>query len=59
MVEAHMMKIKRTIKYDADRVKGFGREIMNVPGCEQLEGCIRCSTPHCCGLAHCVIRGKW
>lgn len=31
-----MMEIKRTIKYDADRVKGFGREIMGVTGCAQL-----------------------
>jgi hypothetical protein len=30
------MEIQRTIKYDADRVKGFGREIMSVPGCEPL-----------------------
>ena len=39
-----MMEVKRTIKYDADRVKGFGREIMSVPGCEQLESCIQCGT---------------
>jgi len=32
-----MMEIKRTIKYDADRVKGFGQEVMSVPGCEQFE----------------------
>jgi hypothetical protein len=32
-----MMEIQRTIKYDADRVKGFGKEVMSVPGCEQLE----------------------
>jgi hypothetical protein len=37
-----MMQMQRTIKYDADRVKGFGREVMSVPGCEQLEGCSRC-----------------
>src|SRR5512135_414301 len=43
-----MMEIKRTIKYDADRVKGFGREVMSVPGCEQLEGCIQCGT--CSGV---------
>jgi quinone-modifying oxidoreductase, subunit QmoC len=43
-----MMEIQRTIKYDADRVKGFGKEIMAVPGCEQLEGCIQCGT--CSGV---------
>ena len=42
------MEMQRTIKYDADRVKGFGREIMSVPGCEQLEGCIQCGT--CSGV---------
>ena len=43
-----MMEIQRTIKYDADRVKGFGREVMSVPGCEQLESCIQCGT--CSGV---------
>ena len=43
-----MMEVKRTIKYDADRVRGFGREIMNVPGCEQLQSCIQCGT--CSGV---------
>lgn len=43
-----MSDIKRTIKYEADRVKGFGREIMSVPGCEQLESCIQCGT--CSGV---------
>jgi heterodisulfide reductase subunit C len=38
------MEIKRTIKYDADRVVGFGPEIMNVPGCDQLPRCIQCGT---------------
>ena len=38
------MEIKRTIKYDADRVKGFGREIMSVSGCDQLPSCIQCGT---------------
>lgn len=37
-----MMEIKRTIKYDADRVKGFGREVMSVPGCEQWRSRIQC-----------------
>jgi heterodisulfide reductase subunit C len=39
-----MMEIKRTIKYDADRVKGFGKEIMSVTGCDQLPSCIQCGT---------------
>ncbi len=43
-----MMQMTRTIKYDADRVKGFGREIMSVPGCGQLESCIQCGT--CSGV---------
>jgi quinone-modifying oxidoreductase, subunit QmoC len=43
-----MMKVQRTIKYDADRVKGFGKEIMSVPGCEQLKSCIQCGT--CSGV---------
>lgn len=42
------MEIKRTIKYEADRVLGFGREIMQVPGCEALEHCIQCGT--CSGV---------
>ncbi len=43
-----MMEIARTIKYDADRVKGFGKEISSVPGCEQLSHCIQCGT--CSGV---------
>ncbi len=42
------MKIHRTIKYESDRVPGFGRELMRVPGCEQLEWCIQCGT--CSGV---------
>jgi len=42
------MKIRRTIKYEADRVPGFGREVMSVPGCEQLDDCIQCGT--CSGV---------
>jgi len=42
------MEIKRTIKYEADRVPGFGRELMGVPGCEALEHCIQCGT--CSGV---------
>jgi quinone-modifying oxidoreductase, subunit QmoC len=43
-----MMEIRRTIKYDADRVRGFAKEIMSVPGCEQLLNCIQCGT--CSGV---------
>jgi quinone-modifying oxidoreductase subunit QmoC len=39
-----MMDIKRTIKYEADRVRGFSNEIMSVSGCEQLKSCIQCGT---------------
>lgn len=42
------MKVTRTIKYEADRVPGFGREVMEVPGCEQLDDCIQCGT--CSGV---------
>src|SRR5512140_3965964 len=42
------IKIRRRIKYESDRVPGFGREVMSVPGCEQLESCIQCGT--CSGL---------
>jgi heterodisulfide reductase subunit C len=40
--------VQRTIKYESDRVPGFGRDVMRVPGCEQLEGCIQCGT--CSGV---------
>jgi quinone-modifying oxidoreductase, subunit QmoC len=43
-----MMQIQRTIKYEADRVPGFGREVKSVPGCEELEHCIQCGT--CSGV---------
>ncbi len=43
-----MIKLTRTIKYESDRAKGFGREVMSVPGCEQLETCIQCGT--CSGV---------
>jgi heterodisulfide reductase subunit C len=39
-----MMEIKRTIKYEADRVRGFSREITSVSGCDQLQSCIQCGT---------------
>jgi heterodisulfide reductase subunit C len=38
----------RTIKYESDRVGGFGKEVMSVPGCEQLKSCIQCGT--CSGV---------
>jgi heterodisulfide reductase subunit C len=38
------MRITRTVKYEAERVRGFGREIMAVPGCETLLSCIQCGT---------------
>ena len=43
-----MAELTRTIKYEADRVKGFGRELMSVPGCEDLQSCIQCGT--CSGV---------
>ncbi len=43
-----MNEITRTIKYEADRVKGFGNEVKSVPGCEDLEHCIQCGT--CSGV---------
>lgn len=42
------MEITRTIKYEADRVQGFGQEVMSVPGCERLKDCIQCGT--CSGV---------
>ena len=39
-----MMRIDRTIKYEGDRVRGFGKEIMSVSGCGQLQSCIQCGT---------------
>ena len=43
-----MLEIQRTIEYDADRVKGFGREVTSVPGCGASEGtaALRCDTLH-------------
>jgi quinone-modifying oxidoreductase, subunit QmoC len=38
------MIIERTIKYEADRVRGFADEIMAVSGCEELKSCIQCGT---------------
>lgn len=42
------METKRTIKYEADRVRGFGKQVASVPGCEKLESCIQCGT--CSGV---------
>ena len=39
-----MIQVLRTVKYEAERVKGFGREIMSVQGCEKLASCIQCGT---------------
>ncbi len=41
-------KVVRGIKYESDRVPGFGRDVMRVPGCEELEWCIQCGT--CSGV---------
>jgi len=38
------MQIQRTIKYEADRVRGFADEIMSLAGCDQLKSCIQCGT---------------
>lgn len=43
-----MIELKRTVKFEADRVPGFDREVMSVPGCEQLDSCIQCGT--CSGV---------
>ena len=43
-----MVELKRQIKYESDRVPGFGSEVMAVPGCELLERCIQCGT--CSGV---------
>jgi len=38
------MDITRRVRYEAERVHGFGGEIMAVPGCEGLFSCIQCGT---------------
>jgi heterodisulfide reductase subunit C len=38
------MQVQRTIKYEADRVRGFADEIMSLAGCDQLKSCIQCGT---------------
>jgi heterodisulfide reductase subunit C len=42
------MQIESTIKYEANRVRGFAKEIMDVAGCDQLQSCIQCGT--CSGI---------
>lgn len=42
------IKVRRSIKFESDRVPGFGRDVMRMPGCEQLESCIQCGT--CSGV---------
>lgn len=43
-----MNEFTRTIKYESDRVPGFGEQVMSVPGCEALKSCIQCGT--CSGV---------
>jgi quinone-modifying oxidoreductase, subunit QmoC len=43
-----VMKLRPTIKYEADRIRGFGRDVMSVPGCSELQSCIQCGT--CSGV---------
>ncbi len=38
------MHIRQTIKYDAERDRGFPAGIMARPGCETLRRCIQCGT---------------
>ena len=56
--ERLMMEMQRTVEYETDRVKGFSREVMSVPGCEQWESCIECRTLYCRRLANSWIRGR-
>jgi len=56
--ERFMMEMQRTVEYETDRVKGFSREVMSVPGCEQWESCIECRTLYCRRLANSWIRGR-
>lgn len=39
-----MIQVQRTVKYEAERVRGFGCEMMEVPGCGALVRCIQCGT---------------
>lgn len=47
------MKLDRTIRYQADSDRDFGRQIMEVPGCERLKDCIQCGT--CSGVCPLTI----
>jgi quinone-modifying oxidoreductase, subunit QmoC len=42
------MKLERAIRYQADSDPEFGRQVMQVPGCERLKDCIQCGT--CSGV---------
>jgi hypothetical protein len=52
------MQITRMIEFDGDRVKGFGREVLNVPGCVQLKDWPPGGTPSRHRLASAWRRGK-
>lgn len=39
-----MMEVQRTVRFEAERARGFGKSIMAVPGCERLSSCIQCGT---------------
>lgn len=39
-----MREVQRTVRFEDERVKGFGKEIMAVPGCDRLLSCIQCGT---------------
>ncbi|MFA6028354.1 MAG: 4Fe-4S dicluster domain-containing protein [Elusimicrobiota bacterium] len=43
-----MSPFKQQIKYEAERDTRFADEIMSMPGCEDLGGCIQCGT--CSGI---------
>ncbi len=38
------MEVRRTVRFEAERVRGFGKSIMAVPGCDRLSSCIQCGT---------------
>lgn len=42
------MKLARTIRCQADRDPAFGRQVMQMPGCERLGDCIQCGA--CSGV---------
>ena len=39
-----MIGVRRTVRFEAERVRGFGKSIMAVPGCDRLVSCIQCGT---------------